>query len=188
MNNAMCVQTWGRRMELKELKISVNSIIVEQDFLITRSNFTSLHMMLEAYTKRFSIFDVLYLLCRKTFLSFRFRTFLSSHSKQALTPKIVTLICLGTELKVFLQEIIGKDACAILIVTMESLFYAGTTTVLFPLTLSQSSFLSTTLFSRYLWSSLPLFLFLLFFSPAIFFTSFLPSLACPLQFVLFNIY
>ena len=136
MNNAMCVQTWGRRMELKELKISVNSIIVEQDFLITRSNFTSLHMMLEAYTKRFSIFDVLYLLCRKTFLSFRFRTFLSSHSKQALAPKIVTLICLGTELKVFLQEIIGKDACAILIVTMESLFYAGTTIVLFPLTLS----------------------------------------------------
>ena len=66
--------------------------------------------------------DVLYLLCRRTFLSFRFRTFLSSHSKQGLTPKIVTLICLVIELKVFLQEIIGKDACAILIVTMESLF------------------------------------------------------------------
>ena len=65
--------------------------------------------------------DVLYLLCRRTFLSFRFRTFLSSHSKQGLTPKIVTLICLVIELKVFLQEIIGKDACAILIVTIESL-------------------------------------------------------------------
>ena len=48
----MCVQTWGRRVELKELKISVNSIIVDQDFLITRPIFTSLHMMLEAYTKR----------------------------------------------------------------------------------------------------------------------------------------
>ena len=127
MNNAMCVQTWGRRMELKELKISVNSIIVDQDFLITRPILTSLHMMLEAYTKRlldhgeglrslfcFFFFDVLYLLCRRTFLSFRFRTFLSSHSKQALTPKIVTLICLVSELKVFLQETIDKDACAIL--------------------------------------------------------------------------
>ena len=58
----------------------------------------------------------------KVSISFRFRTFLSSHSKQALTPKTVTLICLVIELKVFLQEIIDKNACAILIVTMKSLF------------------------------------------------------------------
>ena len=138
-------------------------------------------------------FDVLYFLCRRTFLSFRFRTFLSSHSKQALTPKIVTLICLVSELKVFLQEIIDKDACAFLTATMKSLFnflcpnhhctlssylVSCLNPVSFPQRCSQDT--CGPLFPCSSSSFL--------FSPAIFFTSFHPSLACPLQFVLFNIY
>lgn len=100
----MCEWTWARKVELKELKISFNSIIVDQGFLITLSIFTSLHMMLEAYTKRLMdhgegvfFFSMFCIFCVKTFLSFLFHTFLFSHSKQALTPKIVTLICLVIE-------------------------------------------------------------------------------------------
>ena len=81
----------------------------------------------------------------------------------------MTLICLVSELKVFLKEIIGKDACAILIVTMKSLFnflcrnhHCTLSSYLVFAGAPQSSFLSTTLFSRYFWSSLALFLFLFF--------------------------
>ena len=69
----------------------------------------------------FSLNAVLHLLCGKRFCSF-VQTFLSSNSKQALTPKIVTLTlsCHLIAFKVFLQQIIDKDACAIFIETMKT--------------------------------------------------------------------
>ena len=93
-----------------------------------------------------------------------FKPFLSSNSKQALTPKIVTLTlsCHLIEFKVFLQQIIDEDACAIFIETMKSLFnflcqkhYCTLSSYLVSAGAPQSSLLSTMLLSRYFWSFLP---------------------------------
>ena len=119
-----------------------------------------------------------------------FQTFLSSHSKQALTPKIVTLMlpCHLIEFNVFLQQIIDKDACTIFIETMK-LFCAGTTIVLFPVTLFLQALLNPVCSPQCFCQDIfgPFFPFsssssLL--SPPILFTSFLLSLASTRQCVL----
>ena len=102
----------------------------------------SLHVIVEAYTKLLengeeSGFFFLCLLFCIFFVenasALLFQTFLSSNSKQALTPKIVTLIlsCHLNEFKVCLQQIIDKDACAIFIETMKTFQFSVPETPLY---------------------------------------------------------
>ena len=120
-----------------------------------------------------------------------FQTFLSSNSKKALTPKIVTLTlsCHLIEFKVFLQQIIDEDACAIFIETMKTFQFSVPETPLY-------SFLLPCCFCRrssiqFALHNAVVKIFLVLsssssslFSPPILFTSFLLSLASTLQCVL----
>ena len=138
--------------------------------------------------KFFSLFTVLHLLHAKRFCAFVSDS-LVSNSKQALTPKTQSLIFL-----VIVTNYWWRRLCH-LHRNYEnfSIFCVGNTIVLFPLTLFLHALLNSVCSPQRCSQDTcgPLFpcsssSFL--FSPAIFFTSFLPSLACPLQFVLFNIY